>query len=197
VSRLSIRVLPLAFLATLLAGCPLEHPWTEYNVEYPDGITFSGQATLPDGPIYRVGWSRLDFSQHPPDETKPFDRKLIVHAGDRSYCPEDFEYEAFEAAGAETPVSTFTSKEDNHRTVRKELLVGNLVVEGPGYEIWCGYEHDRRLRFIDAMVDYPTLPKRAKGLSVTIGGRTVELPCSVARLKKRLGEPLSLKKYRQ
>ena len=186
------RLLALAFLATLLAGCPFEHPWNHYFVKYPDGIHFSGQAAYRDGPISRVGWSRLDFSQHPPDETKPFECKLVVHAGDRSFHPEDFEYEAFEAAGAETPVSTFTSKEDNHRTIRKKPLVGHLMMEGPGYEIWCGYEDDRRLRYISAGVDYPTLPKGAKGLSVMIGGRSVELPCSVERLKKRLGEPLSL-----
>ena len=193
-SRPLARLLALAFLATLLAGCPFEHPWTQYFVEYPDGIKFSGQAAYRDGPISRAGWSRLDFSQHPPDESRPFECKLIVYAGDRSFRPEDFEYEAFEAAGAETPVSTFTSKEDNHRTIRKKPLVGNLTVEGPGYRIWCGYEDDRRLRYISAEVDYTTLPEGAKGLSVTIGGRTVELPCSVERLKKRLGEPVSLRK---
>ena len=185
----------LGALLVLLAGCPFEHPWTRYTAEYPDGIRFSGSAAYRNGPISCARWSRLDFSQNPPDETKSFECKWILYAGDRSFHPEDIEYEAFQAAGAKVPVSKYTSKEDNHSTIREKPLEGSLVLEGIGYRIWCGYEEDRRLRYADAAVDYRTLPRGAKGLSVSIGGRTVQLPCSVDRLKKRLGEPLSLKKH--
>lgn len=196
--RVNYRRAGLAILGVvaliLVARCPFGSPWTWYTVEYPDGIRFSGNAWYRDGPINSANWSRLDFSQNPPDEAKSFECKWIISTPDRSFHPEDFEYEAFEAAGGKVPVSKYTSKEDNHSTVREKPLEGSLMIEGSGYQIWCGYESDRRLRYVRAIVDYRTLPKRYKGLSITIDGRSVQLPCSVHRLEQRLGEPRWLKK---
>ncbi len=180
-----------ALMLMLLAGCPLEPPWRRYTIQYPDGIGFSREG---NGPINRATWSRLDFSRDLPNETQSFECKWILSTPDQSFRAEDFEYEAFQAVGATVPVLEGTSKEDNHSTIRQVPLEGALWIEGNGYQIWCGYEDDRRLRHIAATVDYANLPAGSEGLSVSIGDRSVQLPCSVHRLKKRLGEPLPKKK---
>jgi hypothetical protein len=180
-----------AMTPVVLAGCSSTQIFWRHTAEYPDGITFSGDYFGPE--ITRAEWRRLDHSRYPRSETKSFECKWNISTPDGSFQAEDFEYEAFQVAGAEVPVRKYTSKEDNHRTIRQEPLEGTLVFEGDGYRISCRYEDDRRLRHISVHVVSPR-PEGFEGLSVSIGGRSVKLPCSVRRLKKQLGEPLSLKK---